>query len=622
MHNQVTLQRGLTGSHVSPNGANVTGNGGLSRRLYSAVAVALAAFCVGPDVEAATQLPVEGTQGMTFQVPWDHLKAGQLLVLVNTNDAQSVAVADEYMAAYGIPAENRLDLAFTKEKVMDDVEFVPVQRAVEDYLATRPQIQGMVVTWTEPWRVSPPGDSVGMSITSALTFGFKPEYYNSQHLQCAPTARSPLYGQDLSEPFADFGLRPAMMLAGENQENVFELIERSQSARGTFPRTTGYLVRTTDSARSVRYPQMEDVDEFWTTPLGLKIDYFDNHAGRQADNSIRDENDVLYYFTGLKQVDYLDTLTFVPGAIADHVTSAGGRLTNSSQMSALRWLEAGASGSFGTVTEPCNSTDKFPHVGMVIDRYYAGATLMEAYWQSVKQPGEGIFIGDPLTQPYAPTARLTPGDQVEFTTTSLTPGVLYNVLGVNADGSTVTLIEGLHVDTPEPRVMSVPAVYQRYRLVESSRDRSEGGAPVFEPVTKLVLEDGTTRYDFRAEDNERVSYAVQRSDGRVLQQSEDLFIQVVFDGDINGDGRVSFEDVGALKGAFLKSVGVPGYVPEADLNNDGIVNMVDLGLLKRNFAGTRMHVYVHTRLDSVSELTIRAFDPSGAESNTKLRPVR
>jgi uncharacterized protein (TIGR03790 family) len=613
----------LSGSRVSLNGANVTRIGSFSGRLCAAVAAALATLCLpAADVEAATQLAVEGATDMTYQVPWDYLKASQLLVVVNTNDAQSVAVADEYMAAYSIPADNRLDLAFTKEKVMDEAEFVPVQRDIDNYLASRPQLQGIVVTWTEPWKVAPPGDSVGMSITSAITFGFDPDFYNSEHVTCDVTAKSALYGQELSAPYSDFGLRPAMMLAGETEQDVLELIDRSQRALGTFPQTTGYLVRTTDSARSVRYPQMEDTQDFWTTPLGLKIDYFDNHAGLPADNSIRDESDVLYYFTGLKSVDHLDTLRFVPGAIADHLTSSGGRLTNSSQMSILRWLEAGASGSFGTVAEPCNSTEKFPNVGMVIDRYYVGATLMDAYWQSVKQPGEGIFVGDPLTQPYAPTARLTPGNQVELTTTGLAPGALYKVVGVTGDGTSVTVIEGIHVDSPEPRVLSVPAVYERYRLLDSSRTLSDNGAPAFEPVTKLALADGTTRFDIRAEDSDRVSYALQRSDGRVLEQSGDLFVQVVFDGDIDGNGRVSFEDLGKLKAAIWTSVGMPDYLPEADLNNDGLVNMLDVGLLKRNFGGTRMHVYVHTRLDSASELTVRAFDPWGAEASTKLRPVR
>ena len=29
-----------------------------------------------------------------------------------------------------------------------------------------------------------------------------------------------------------------------------------------------------------------------------------------------------------------------------------------------------------------------------------GDTLIEAYWKSVQQPGEGIFIGEPLARPW------------------------------------------------------------------------------------------------------------------------------------------------------------------------------------------------------------------------------
>ena len=69
-------------------------------------------------------------------------------------------------------------------------------------------------------------------------------------------------------------------------------------------------------------------------------------------------------------------------------------------MSALRWLEAGATGSYGTVVEPCNFTAKFPNTGLMIRRYLAGETLIEAYWKSVAMPGEGIFIGEPLAAPF------------------------------------------------------------------------------------------------------------------------------------------------------------------------------------------------------------------------------
>jgi hypothetical protein len=117
-------------------------------------------------------------------------------------------------------------------------------------------------------------------------------------------------------------------------------------------------------------------------------------------NDLRNRNDVLFYFTGRSQVSGLETLTFRPGAIADHLTSAGGHLSGGRQMSAMEWLKAGASGSYGTVVEPCNHRGKFPSPTLVMEHYSSGSTLIEAYWKSVQQPGEGIFIGDPLAAPF------------------------------------------------------------------------------------------------------------------------------------------------------------------------------------------------------------------------------
>jgi hypothetical protein len=39
--------------------------------------------------------------------------------------------------------------------------------------------------------------------------------------------------------------------------------------------------------------------------------------------------------------------------------------------------------------------------------YLAGETLIEAYWNSVQMPDEGIFIGEPLATPFR-TAQAIP----------------------------------------------------------------------------------------------------------------------------------------------------------------------------------------------------------------------
>jgi len=189
-----------------------------------------------------------------------------------------------------------------------------------------------------------------------------------------------------------------MALAGGTFIEVKKLIDRGVASDHTFPVGTGYLVSTSDKARNVRaanYPEI--IQQYLGSSLDLRLvraDYIKNRSG------------VLFYFTGIKYVKALKTIRFVPGAIADHLTSAGGYLASSGdQMSSLRWLEAGVTGSYGAVVEPCNYPAKFPQPGVVIKHYFQGETLIEAYWKSVAWPGEGIFIGEPLAAPFSPKSR-------------------------------------------------------------------------------------------------------------------------------------------------------------------------------------------------------------------------
>ncbi len=92
----------------------------------------------------------------------------------------------------------------------------------------------------------------------------------------------------------------------------------------------------------------------------------------------------------------------MPGALADHLTSFGGQLTgDSGQMSSLEWIAAGATASYGTVSEPCAHPQKFPHPQLLLLNYLQGASAIEAYWKSVAWPQQGVFVGEPLAAPFA-----------------------------------------------------------------------------------------------------------------------------------------------------------------------------------------------------------------------------
>jgi uncharacterized protein (TIGR03790 family) len=304
-----------------------------------------------------------------------------LAVIVNDADPLSRRIGAYYAQQRHIPDKNLIHVDFTPGRpVMPRGEFDRVMAVVNARVP--PPVQAFALAWTLPYRVG------CMSITTAFAAGYDEAFCAKG---CMATRSSPYYDTDSRRPHEDFGWRPAMLLAGTGFDDVKALIDRGVAADGTHPRGTGYLVSTRDAARNVR-------SRFFPGIILMQSDRFSFEL--IAANTLRYRTNVMFYFTGLARVPDIDTNRFLPGAIADHLTSAGGQLVGSKQMSSLRWLEAGATGSYGTVVEPCDFTQKFPRPDIVIDRYLNGETLLEAYWKSLAWPGQGVFIGEPLASPF------------------------------------------------------------------------------------------------------------------------------------------------------------------------------------------------------------------------------
>lgn len=336
---------------------------------------------------ALRSLPAAALNLLPF--PESSLQPEQIAVVANSADPDSLAIAEYYLTRRGIPAANLIQVPLPVGRGnLTRPEFEKVYRRVQSQ--TPPQVQAYALAWTTPFQVD------CMSITSAFAFGFDPAYCSAE--RCGLTRPSPYFQSASRQPYRDHGIRPAMLLAGRDLAAAKQLIDRGIAADRTYPAGTGYLVNTPDKSRSVR---------------ALLFDYTIRELGqafrleRVEAVGIRDKRDVLFYFTGIIQVPHLDTLGFRPGALADHLTSAGGQLTGSGQMSSLRWLEAGATASYGTVVEPCNHLSKFPYPAVAMWSYANGDTALEAYWKSVERPGEGVFIGEPLAAPYAPQVLST-----------------------------------------------------------------------------------------------------------------------------------------------------------------------------------------------------------------------
>lgn len=314
------------------------------------------------------------------------LSGKDLAVIVNEADPLSVDVAEYYRRKRGIPAENMIRVTLDASEATMQAKAFNALRA-EVMQRTPSHVQGYALTWVRPYRVE------CMSVTTAFAAGFDPSFCSKQ---CTPTRYSPYFNSDSQRPFDDFGWRPTMSIAALDFKRAKQLIDRGVDAGKGAARGKAYLVETDDVLRNVRASRYADAKRMVEHDIDVELVHAPALEGRP---------DVMFYFIGAANVEKIDSNRFLPGALADHLTSWAGDLTGDRQMSALRWLEAGATGSYGTVVEPCNLPGKFPSVGLVMQRYLAGETLLEAYWKSVAMPGQGLFIGDPLARPYRARAH-------------------------------------------------------------------------------------------------------------------------------------------------------------------------------------------------------------------------
>lgn len=319
-------------------------------------------------------------------VPSSHrnsaLAPAQVAVVVNDADLDSQEVGLYYIQARRIPAENLVHVSIPgSPHKLSAEQFSQLKQEIEAQL--KPEIQALVLVWTAPYAVE------CNSITSAFTLGFDAHQCENG---CAAGQPSPYFNSRSRQPYTDFGMRISMLLPVESVAAAKALIDKGILSEFRVLPASAYFLVTTDQPRNSRarfYPKSGSVPSKQLTINTLQA------------NSLADKQDIMFYEIGLPIVTNLATLEFLPGALADHLTSFGGDLLGENgQMSSLRWLEAGATASYGTVSEPCNHWQKFPNPQVLLKNYLSGASAIEAYWKSVAWPAQGVFIGEALAAPY------------------------------------------------------------------------------------------------------------------------------------------------------------------------------------------------------------------------------
>ncbi|MEX1076324.1 MAG: hypothetical protein WED27_07700, partial [Pirellulales bacterium] len=372
-----------------------------------------------------------------------------LFLVVNPTSGDSIAVANAFIASRGLPPINVFMLPWAGDKEATtigrfrDEIITPILRGI-DARRLSTQIDMIVYSSDFPWRIDyrealspelaqkdtfPSGSLTGMTmlfaaVQSGVPAWLDPEsnrYYRPLGGDGMPVSTEGFrgwygWGNDgrMLEAGGNRYLLSAMLGVtagrGNTVREVAAGLERAAAADGTRPAGTIYLMTNQDirtTTRSAAFPATVKVLE----KLGVKAEI--------ASGTLpKGRHDVAGLMTGTPSFDWAASgSTILPGAICENLTSFGAIFTPSAGQTPLsEFLRAGAAGSSGTVIEPYSIQAKFPHPGIQV-HYCRGASLIEAFYQSVNSPYQLLVVGDPLCQPWAlipqVTATLADGGPLE-----------------------------------------------------------------------------------------------------------------------------------------------------------------------------------------------------------------
>ena len=330
-----------------------------------------------------------------------------VVVVVNQNSTNSVQLGNYYCERRGVPPQNLLRINWTGGNTTwtrSDFEANLLNPLVA-MLAGRSltnQADYVVLSMDIPFQVT---DTNGInSTTAALFYGFKTDDCTSDCPAGTPGCNLPAASSNAyvgSEGI--FRQTPPIaagsnswlvtMITSSNLAQAQAIIDGGVASDGAFPTQTVWLAKTSDLARNVRYL------EFDNTIFDARV-AGDFSILRTNSDSPYGLTSLFGYQTGLMQFS-VSSNAFVPGAIADSLTSYAGLIFGGSggQTTLLVFLNAGACGSYGTVTEPCAYLQKFPSPQDYFYQY-RGFSLAECYYMSLANPYQGLIVGEPLAAPF------------------------------------------------------------------------------------------------------------------------------------------------------------------------------------------------------------------------------
>ena len=558
-----------------------------------------------------------------------------MLLVVNPNDEPSLRIANAYIAARHIPANNVLYLVppsagggGATELTITDSQFfsgylTPINNAIQsrglinqiDYIGTLGQSQAVGMYALTDCLSELTQFQQGLTVAGLFNRFFNhfsellqdPTFFYTQtfdysfgtntaihHSQALPD----LCGipETLTVQFYMAGMIGYAGQYGLQTDQVIKSLQRSVAADGTKPQGTIYFEDSGDVRTIPRQPYWASVQSYMTAH-GIP---WIQELGSLPVN----RQDVIGAEIGVSGFIAPQGSRYLPGSWADNLTSWGGIYytdAGPNETTTSMLIQSGCAASGGTVAEPGAGQQRFTMCDIFVYSH-EGSTLGEAFYKSVCIPDLNMFHGDLLSQAFADipqvifTSAPSEGSSVNGTisvsaTASLTnPSVATGIAsftlfidginsGLASNGSssatfnlnTTTLTDGLH----ELRVVAY----------NNSQAASEGYAILNVAVNNLgqaVGIAGTNSYKINWNQSLPLSVSAVQGSGPAITGIQ-----------LQSNGRVLGSIVGSsgvinLSGTQLALYGNP-ITPVALLSNSSQIVGPTITVNKRNhpFVGTR-----------------------------------
>ncbi|NCC50035.1 MAG: hypothetical protein EOM20_02345 [Spartobacteria bacterium] len=339
-----------------------------------------------------------------------------LALIVNMASPDSLTLANHYVRIRGIPLENVIYVTTSSdtevnvsERQFNDEIWIPVNEEID-----RRNLRDRILAWAYstgfPLKYADEGTPVISLQGITLTGGVIPDMdvvekgaYSSPYYRGPGPDQHNLLPSKSFEHFvqSEKGF-PSMVLGhtgrwGNPMPVAVNVLKKGTLGDGAKPRGTIYFVTSEDVRSTCRQWQYADASGMLAA-LNVRSVISSNYPAKGTS--------IMGVLAGAMYINTSQMGTFMPGCMAEHLTSFAGDFSRDDHTKVTGWLAAGATASAGAVTEPYALWPKFPSAFFYV-HYARGCSLIESFYQSVRCPLQLLMMGEPLSKPWAQNMMLT-----------------------------------------------------------------------------------------------------------------------------------------------------------------------------------------------------------------------